>query len=217
MVIKGLLFDLDGTIAASEGLKARALAETCRSYGIHADPRLYADVMGQDWQTVTAYFFSAYGFQPDRTAFDARFRTIYLGLLEADVTATDGACGFVRAAVWQGLKVGLVSSAAAWMVQTVLAKLALADVFDVIVTQEDVIRHKPDPAAYRLALERLALEPGQAVVFEDSAAGLQAALAAGCRCILVRHEFNVRHDFSGAASEITGFSGLDLATVCAIA
>jgi beta-phosphoglucomutase-like phosphatase (HAD superfamily) len=44
---------------------------------------------------------------------------------------------------------------------------------------------KPAPDPYLLAAERLGLAPSACVVLEDSAAGMQSALAAGCACILV--------------------------------
>ena len=43
---------------------------------------------------------------------------------------------------------------------------------------------KPDPAIYLLALERLAIEPGDAIVIEDSRNGLLAAVGAGLRCVV---------------------------------
>jgi beta-phosphoglucomutase-like phosphatase (HAD superfamily) len=48
---------LDGTLAASEVLKARALAQACASYGAQANHLIYADVMGEDWPAVTRHFF----------------------------------------------------------------------------------------------------------------------------------------------------------------
>ncbi|CCD85630.1 putative phosphatase [Bradyrhizobium sp. ORS 285] len=204
------LFDLDGTLAASEALKARALAQACTSYGVEADPLIYADVMGQDWTTVTGHFFTRYGINPARDAFNARFRGIYLDLLEREVAATDGAVQFVRSARDRGMKVGLVSSAASWMAEKVLARLDLTGAFDIVITQEDVIRHKPDPEAYRLALSRLGVDATAVLVFEDSLAGLTAASSAGCGCIAIRHGFNTRHDFSAATREIRSFTELGL-------
>ena len=49
---------------------------------------------------------------------------------------------------------------------------------------DDVGAKKPDPEAYVLALQRLGLDPGQAVALEDSQAGLAAATAAGLRCLV---------------------------------
>ena len=203
--MKAYLFDLDGTLADSEVLKARALAQACASYGIEADHLIYAEVMGKDWKAVTGHFFKAYGFDPVFDEFNNRFRGFYLDIIEAEISETQGAMQFVLESRKAGIRVGVVSSAAAWMVEKVLSKLDLSSAFDLIITQEDVRSHKPDPEAYLLALSRLRTDAKDALVFEDSFAGLKAATSAGCRCIAVRHAFNTSHDFSGAFREIRGF------------
>ncbi len=53
------------------------------------------------------------------------------------------------------------------------------DAVQLILTDDDTTRGKPDPQGYLMALERLGVAAGEAVVFEDSVAGIQAARAAG--------------------------------------
>jgi HAD superfamily hydrolase (TIGR01509 family) len=200
------LFDLDGTLAASEVLKARALARACTSYGAKADYVIYADVMGDDWPTVTGHFFKRYNLRPAFDEFNDRFRGFYLDLIEREISETQGAIQFVLETRNGGIKTGVVSSAATWMVEKVLAKLNLQNSFDVVITQEDVARHKPDPEAYLLALSQLRVSARDTLVFEDSSAGMKAAKAAGCHCVAIRHAFNRKHDFSGALRVIESFS-----------
>jgi HAD superfamily hydrolase (TIGR01509 family) len=204
--MKAYLFDLDGTLAASEALKARALAQACASYGAKANHLIYADVMGEDWPTVTGHFLKRYDLRPPFDEFNDRFRGFYLDLIEAEVSETQGARQFVLETRSSGTTIGVVSSAATWMVEKVLAKLDLQNSFDLVITQEDVARHKPDPEAYLLALSRLRVSAKDTLVFEDSSAGMKAAKAAGCHCVAVRHAFNGKHDFSGALREIESFS-----------
>jgi HAD superfamily hydrolase (TIGR01509 family) len=193
--MKAYLFDLDSTLAASEALKARALAQACASYGAKANHLIYADVMGEDWPTVTGHFLKRYDLRPPFDEFNDRFRGFYLDLIEAEVSETQGARQFVLETRSSGTTIGVVSSAATWMVEKVL-----------VITQEDVARHKPDPEAYLLALSRLRVSAKDTLVFEDSSAGMKAAKAAGCHCVAVRHAFNGKHDFSGALREIESFS-----------
>jgi HAD superfamily hydrolase (TIGR01509 family) len=204
--MKAYLFDLDGTLAASEALKARALAQACVSYGAEANYLIYAEVMGEDWPTVTRHFFKKYSLNPAIDEFNDRFRGFYLDLIEAEIATTQGARQFVFDTRNSGIKAGVVSSAATWMVERVLSKLNLQNSFDLIITREDVTHHKPHLEAYLLALSRLRVSANETLVFEDSSAGLKAATAAGCRCIAVRHAFNSKHDFSGAFCEIGSFS-----------
>ena len=55
----------------------------------------------------------------------------------------------------------------------------------VMVTAEDVSAGKPDPAGYRLAAERLGVEPADCLIFEDATVGILAAEAAGADLIVV--------------------------------
>jgi HAD superfamily hydrolase (TIGR01509 family) len=62
----------------------------------------------------------------------------------------------------------------------------MQELFDVVVTGDDVVRHKPDPEAYRIAAERLAVPVEACLVFEDSDAGVASAVAAGMAVVRVR-------------------------------
>lgn len=107
-----------------------------------------------------------------------------------------------------GIKLALVSSAATWMVEKALDKLQLKNTFGLVITQEHVTRHKPDPEAYLLALGRLDIAAHEVMVFEDSTAGLKAAAEADCKSIAIAHRFNVNHDTSLAQFVIADFAGL---------
>jgi HAD superfamily hydrolase (TIGR01509 family) len=87
--------------------------------------------------------------------------------------------------------------------------------FEVIVTGDEVAERKPDPEAFTLAMERLAIDSG-AVVVEDSAEGLQAARAAALPCAVVVNGYTRDHDLTGADLILDGFGAPDApATVIA--
>ncbi|MDP9468017.1 MAG: HAD-IA family hydrolase, partial [Chloroflexota bacterium] len=80
---------------------------------------------------------------------------------------------------------GLASNSPRRLVDAALRTAGLTDVFDAIVTADDVARAKPAPDLYLLACERLGVAPGEALALEDSASGVAAAKAAGLTCIAV--------------------------------
>jgi HAD superfamily hydrolase (TIGR01509 family) len=112
--------------------------------------------------------------------------------------------GEARAA---GLLQGIVTTSGRAAVQDlcdgVLGELASAFAFRVC--GEDVQAKKPDPQAYRLALEELAgLDPaagraGAVVVLEDSRNGLQAAVAAGLPCLITLSSLSRHEPFAAFA------------------
>lgn len=59
----------------------------------------------------------------------------------------------------------------------------LRECFDVVITDEDVTRSKPDPQPYLIAADRLGVAPEDCVVYEDSYNGLLSGRRAGCRVV----------------------------------
>jgi HAD superfamily hydrolase (TIGR01509 family) len=202
------LFDMDGTLVNSEPLKGMAAALACQDYGAQMDFNIYKTVMGQRWTVVTEHFFKRAGISPDVTEFNQRFRGHYEQLLSERLELNPGAQRYIKQLISAGKTCGVVSSAARWSVETILNAFNLMDCFDVIITQEDVTAHKPDPAPYHLALSKMTTAPEQTLIFEDSSAGISAGVASGCDVIAFKHEFNGGNDMSQALKVIESYSQL---------
>ncbi len=94
-----------------------------------------------------------------------------------------GVTAFIQSVTSSGLLAALASSGSKTRVHYILDHLSVKEKFRVIVTGDDVKNGKPDPSVFRLAAERLGVEPSEALVFEDAIAGVQAAKSAGMKCI----------------------------------
>jgi beta-phosphoglucomutase len=81
----------------------------------------------------------------------------------------------------QGYKVALASSSK--NAETVLRLLRIKNLFDTVVDGTMIKKSKPDPEIFLLAAARLGIDPSQCVVFEDAEAGVEAAVAAGMKCV----------------------------------
>lgn len=181
------------------------LASACLDYGVHVDHNIYKDVMGESWQVVTGHFFENANIAPDWTEFNRYFRAHYEQMLSDELELNAGAKAYIEQLKLAGKKCGVVSPAATWMVENILTSLQLENAFDLVITQEHVTKHKPDPEAYTLALAKLAVSPAQAIVFEDSTAGVCAGKSSGCDVIAVKHDFNGKNDLSGAMKAISTY------------
>jgi beta-phosphoglucomutase len=80
-----------------------------------------------------------------------------------------------------GLKIALASSSK--NAQTVIHLLNIQNEFDAIVDGNMIVHSKPDPEIFLLAAAKLGIDPASCVVFEDAEAGVEAALAAGMKCV----------------------------------
>jgi HAD superfamily hydrolase (TIGR01509 family) len=96
----------------------------------------------------------------------------------------DGAVEAVRriAARW---RVAVASSAHAEVIAAALDSTGLTDIFEVVVSSDEVAHGKPAPDVYLEVARRMAVMPGSALVVEDSRNGVRAARAAGMIVVLV--------------------------------
>lgn len=85
----------------------------------------------------------------------------------------------------RGLFIGLVSASQSEVVDAFLRSLDLHDFFDVVIGRSEVNRTKPDPAPYQMACERLGIGPHEALALEDSSTGMESARGAGVHLVQV--------------------------------
>ena len=113
----------------------------------------------------------------------------YLALLEhsyvGDAALAPGALALLDDVRGRGVRTAIVTSAPRELTMRVLERCALLERADTIVTGDDVEQAKPSPAGYLEALRRLGVAADEAIAIEDSRAGVQAAIAAGLRCIAI--------------------------------
>jgi len=81
------------------------------------------------------------------------------------------------------IRLAVASSGSSRRVNDILNSLGLMRYFQVVVTGDHVTHGKPDPAIFRLACERVGVQPSETLVFEDSVSGVRAAKSAGMKCI----------------------------------
>lgn len=97
-----------------------------------------------------------------------------------------------------GYQLALASNSIRETVLSMLGKAQLLHYFDVVLSNQDVKRAKPDPEIYQAAIARLALSPGECLVVEDNDHGIEAAKSAGAKVLVVRDVSevtgeNIRH------------------------
>ncbi len=81
----------------------------------------------------------------------------------------------------------LASNSPRVFVKQALVEAGLIDLFESVITADDVTHRKPDPEMYELTLKSLKLAPEDVMIFEDSPAGVAAAQAAGCAVVMIEN------------------------------
>lgn len=81
--------------------------------------------------------------------------------------------------------IALVTTASRENAYDILQKFGLTGLFDLTLTNEDVIKRKPDPEGYLKAINYFGVRPEECIVFEDSDVGIEAASKAGVPCFVI--------------------------------
>ncbi|GAA3491357.1 HAD family phosphatase [Streptomyces cremeus] len=178
------LFDLDGTLIDSEPRSQELWRRLFAAHDIALAPALLASFGGRRGADVIAEHLHRFGpgLTPDDLRADLRRLDEETGLPE--VRLKRGARILLTRLRDAGIPTALVTSGGLTYATHHLTRLGI-DHFTTLVTADDVTHGKPDPEGYLLACRRLGVDPRQALVFEDSTAGIQAARASGAACIAV--------------------------------
>lgn len=188
--VRALIFDMDGVIIDSEPLHAEAKRLTLEHYGLQFPPDFYDQFKGMT--DLDAFTFVATTYLNNAHPVDellAYKRELYRELFER-LQPIPGALEFLADARPRYEKFALTTAAFPENQQKSFARFDLGRWFDVVVTQADVIHHKPHPDPYLKTLERLALTADECIVIEDSVNGVKAGKAAGCRVVGLTTSFS---------------------------
>lgn len=191
-IIRGAIFDMDGVLTDSEPLINAAAVAMFKELGLAVQPDDFLPFVGTGEDRYLGGVAGKYRFPIDLPAAKRRTYEIYLGLVPSRLHAFPGAQDLVRACRQAGLRVAVASSADRIKIIANLEKIGLpVEEWDAIVTGEDVEAKKPAPDIFLKAAAGLGLGPAECVVVEDAVNGVQAAKAAGMRCVAVAQTFPV--------------------------
>jgi HAD superfamily hydrolase (TIGR01509 family) len=175
--IKGIVFDMDGTLIDSEHIHIEAWLFVFEKYRL---PYVSSDInqwIGISDVNISKIIAAKYGDNWDWEQLLGDKRTYFQEVAQPKIGVIDG--------VYEALKTfSNLPLAVATMSNRVEAIKSLTvkeiiNYFKVIVTADDVNKHKPDPECYIKACDILGLQPANCIGIEDSVSGVKASKAAG--------------------------------------
>lgn len=198
-MIRAVAWDIDGTLVDSEELHQLALVDVSSRHGVHLDlddPRFIGVGMDQVWLALSPLYPPALS----RSAWLEQIVTSYLRKSER-LRAFPGALRALKQLRQSGIRQCCVSNSVRPVVDRNLLVLGADAIIEFSICRDDVVHGKPDPAPYLLACQRLQLTPEEVLVVEDSATGMAAGRAAGCRVMRIGTGHS---DFGEIVSAATG-------------
>jgi HAD superfamily hydrolase (TIGR01509 family) len=215
-VIHGLIFDFDGLMVDTETAARDSWVDIFQEYGCDFPHGVWARILGGSGRDFDAcgYLAQQTGLQLDPEELRTRRWRRKLELVAAQ-PLMPGIAAYLAEGKRSGLTLGVASSSSREWVVGHLDRLGVTDLFDAIVTGDDVTDVKPDPALYLLALARLGLEPHEAIVFEDAPNGILAAKRAGIFTVAVPNALTCNLPLDHADLRVVSLADLPLADLLA--
>lgn len=183
--IKAVIFDMDGVLLDTETISWRTWELAAEEFGIKDIAAANAQCMGANRNDTYAILRTLYGKNFPSEKFIDRTSELFTSISEADgIPLMPGAKESLEY-LTQKYTVALASSTRNAVVKKQLKAAGLFDYFKTITTGDMVEHSKPNPEIYLKALESIETAPENAVAIEDSPNGVNSAVNAKIRTIMI--------------------------------
>jgi len=210
--MSAIFFDMDGTLVDSEPLWLEAEIEVMLREGCiwTAEDQL-ACLGGPRAKTERIMQEKCGKHMPDKY-FGDQLDDLMESKLAEKLKLVPGALELLAECKENDLTFGLVTASGGRLMNVVLKSFP-ADIFDVVISGDDVEKSKPDPQPYLMAAERLSVDIKKSVVIEDSVTGVTAGLASGAQVIGIPHLVNLpKHENLRVVSKLSDITYSNLLT-----
>ncbi len=183
--MKGIIFDLDGTMIDNMMVHHRAWQQKLKELGMDLElEEVRQRVHGINEEILERLFGDR--FTPDdrrRISMEkeAEYRKIFL----PELRLIDGLPDFLDQIQTAAIPMGIGTAAPPENVDFVLDNLQIRSMFQTVLHARDVEKGKPDPEIYLKVAAKLEIDPLECLVFEDTPAGAEAAQRAGCALVVI--------------------------------
>ena len=226
MKLKAIIFDFNGVIVDDEPLHLELFRKVLLEEGLFlSDEDYHAKYLGYDDRACFIEVLCDNSRTPDAAddlfiqALIDRKAEYYRQAIQARMLLFPGVVDLIRRSAAE-FPLAIASGALRDEIELVLQRGELRECFGVIVAAEDVSTCKPDPEGYEKALELLnatlatEIQTHECLVIEDSIAGVEAAKAAGMRCLAVTNSYKAE-ELQAADKVVISLAELDLQAVFA--
>ncbi len=186
---EGFIFDHDGTLSLSMHVHFDGWIDSFKKNGGNFEftreiAQSYAGVGMHDTVEILN---ERYGCQMNPVQVVHDQEAYFFANLD-QVKPYDPVVNFARQKAAEGKPISVASGGIRKTVIRTMEAINIANLFDIIITQDDVEKSKPAPDLFLLAAKRMGVAPDKCLVFEDSHLGIQAAELAGMASCLVQPE-----------------------------
>ena len=178
-MIRGAIFDLDGTLIDSMPVWTDIGARYMRTKGIEPDQKFYDDVRFLKILDYAGYINKRYGLHEDAFALKLKLNDMMEYYYFNEFLLKEGVKDFLAFLKSHGVKLAVATATDAYLVKRVLERNGVYDMFDGFFSCRDYDTSKDEPKIFELALEKLATKKEESYIFEDALYAMKTAKRAG--------------------------------------
>lgn len=180
--VKLLITDFDGTLVDTFEANFLAYQKAFSDCGMHLSETQYKECFGFRFDN----FMTHMGIENEKIKQKVReLKGEYYPLFFDKLKVNQPLLYMLQTFKRSGGLTAVASTARKKNLQNALKFIRATDAFSLVLAGEDVNQGKPNPEIYNKVLEKLGVLPSEALIFEDSPVGIEAAEAAGINYILI--------------------------------
>jgi HAD superfamily hydrolase (TIGR01509 family) len=207
---RGVVFDLEGVLGDGEPIYYAAFNVVLEPLGHHLPESEYDQIMGLSVEAAWAWVLNRFEIKESPEPFYDSYDVAVLEMLKEPVEPLPGVLKLLAELRDRGIRVGLASASLRQWVDATLEGIGLRDEFETTVSASEVEHAKPAPDLYARAVEHIGLPASECMAFEDTAAGIASAKAAGLFAVQVRAASTALPPIPEADLVIDDYSQFDL-------
>jgi beta-phosphoglucomutase len=182
--VRGIIFDLDGVLADSMPAHYKAWEIAFKEVAnMNVDERLIYLLEGMRGSELVKTIFEQKGFR--NYSLVEKVNSRKNGIFKKTISNIESYDETKELVASLGCSKAVVSGSAKEDVETIIDRIFGKELFDRIITADDIENGKPDPSSFLVALRKMNLKSSQTMVVENAPLGVQAANNAGIKCIVV--------------------------------
>ena len=197
MMLKAVIFDLDGLIFNTEDVFIKATTEFLKPFGFQYEDQVLRRMMGQQAHVSTQILREHYSLSLSVEEIRAQIDRIFMEVLPSILDVMPGFEELIAAINESGKPAAVCTSSTSNYASSLLTQYGYLESFAFILGGEEVHNGKPSPDCYVMACARLGFAPPEVMVLEDSENGCRAAVDAGAFAVAVPGTHNDGHNYAG--------------------
>jgi HAD superfamily hydrolase (TIGR01509 family) len=180
-----VVFDMDGTLLDTEAVFRDVVFAVCGGLGFEMTDAVHLSMVGSSHEATNKLLVEAYGVSFPYAIFDEQCREMFRHRMAETVPVKDGVVEILGELGRRGIPAAVATSSRSAHALGHLGRAGILDLFETVVTRDDVENPKPHPEPYLTAAKRLSMRPQHCLAVEDSHSGVRAAHAAGMQTVMV--------------------------------